>query len=235
MNKILSVLSKVFFYKLALPSSFVLIIVLASAYGAYRVIVTSPETFGLIKGPSIIKKEEKALVNEISKTLTLPSDEDPTVATVTEPEKLNDQSFFRDAQKDDRVIIYQKSKKVILYRPSEKRVIEVGVVNIREQGGNIEVLENYKFAILDSTGNENAASSIEDKLKETLPTAEIVSKEEAKLSYNESILIDVKGDKGEFAQKLAAQLGIKVGSLPDTETKVEGADFILIIGSGKSS
>ena len=135
MKSVLSLLSKIFLYRLPIPSFIVLAIVLASAYATYNAIITYPETFGLIKGPSIIKKEEKALIAEISRTLNLPRDEEPTIATVSEPEKLKEQSFFKDSQTGDRVIIYQNSKKVILYRPSEKRVIEVGVVNIDQQQG----------------------------------------------------------------------------------------------------
>lgn len=161
MRNVLSILSKIILYQLPVPSFAIGIIILVSAYATYSVIIKYPDTFGLIKGPSIIKKEEKALIAEISRTLNLPRDEEPTIATVSEPDKLKDQSFFKESQVGDRVIIYQNSKKVILYRPSEKRVIEVGVVNIDQQQGLKEELINQAETI---TGSITPSATPSDTL-----------------------------------------------------------------------
>ena len=59
-------------------------------------------------------------------------DEKPTVATITDIEKVKDQPFFKNAKNGDRVLIFTNAKKAILYRPTEKRIIEVGAVNINQ-------------------------------------------------------------------------------------------------------
>lgn len=77
-------------------------------------------------------KEVKSLVGAIGKLTLLPSDETPTVATVSDPEALKDQSFFVGAIKDDKVLIYSNAKKAILYRPSIKKIINIAPLNLGE-------------------------------------------------------------------------------------------------------
>lgn len=67
---------------------------------------------------------------EVGKIIELPEDETPTVATVTDLEKVKEQAFFRNAQNGDKVLIFTNAKKAFLYRPSANMIIEVGVINI---------------------------------------------------------------------------------------------------------
>ncbi len=102
--------------------------VLGSAY----VIKQKPEVLGLSKGTAQVQAEVDALVAEVGKLIDLPKDEKPTVATVTDIDKVKDQPFFKNAKNGDKVLIYTNANKAILYRPSEKRIIEVGAVNINQ-------------------------------------------------------------------------------------------------------
>lgn len=65
------------------------------------------------------------LVDKIGKLIELPADETPTIALVSDVDKLQNQAFFAKAQNGDQVLIYTKAKKVILYRPSINKLIEV--------------------------------------------------------------------------------------------------------------
>lgn len=76
------------------------------------------------------RESNKAITDMVGKIVVLPEGEDPTVATVTDPEKLKDQPFFSKAQKDDRVLIYTKAQKAILYNPSSNKVVEIAAFNI---------------------------------------------------------------------------------------------------------
>jgi hypothetical protein len=69
------------------------------------------------------KDEAAGYVAKIGKFMVLP-DEDPTVATVADVEKLSGQPFFAKAQNGDKVLFYTKAQKAILYRPSENKIIE---------------------------------------------------------------------------------------------------------------
>lgn len=75
------------------------------------------------------KETTAQTVEEVGKLMVLPADETPTLATVSDPEKLKDQPFFANAQVGDRVLIYTQAKKAILYRPSTKMIVEVSPLN----------------------------------------------------------------------------------------------------------
>jgi len=110
-----------------------LLLFLLGAGGAVYLARQKPEVLGLSKGPSLLQAEIDALVVEVGKLIELPADEKPTVATVTDLEKVKDQPFFRNAKNGDKVLIYTNARKAILYRSSEKRIIEVGAVNINQE------------------------------------------------------------------------------------------------------
>ncbi len=79
-----------------------------------------------LKNPEIQgQKEIDSLVNKVSKLMVLPVGESPSIATVTDPEKLKDQPFFTNSMVGDKVLVYEISNKVILFRPSENKIIEV--------------------------------------------------------------------------------------------------------------
>ena len=91
-----------------------------------------PELLGLPKGSVEVQTENQLLIDEVGKLIALPTDEKPTIATITDVEKVKDQVFFRNAQNGDKVLIYVNAKKAILYRQSQKKVIEVGPINISQ-------------------------------------------------------------------------------------------------------
>jgi hypothetical protein len=73
--------------------------------------------------------EAKSIIAAVGKLVELPTDETPTIATVTEPDKLKDQPFFAHAKAGDKVLIYNNAKKAILYDPVANKVIEVAPIN----------------------------------------------------------------------------------------------------------
>lgn len=77
--------------------------------------------------------ETRALVEEVGKLMYLPADEVPTIATVSEPQKLANQAFFIDAKKGDKVLIYATAKKAILYDPVAKKIVNVAPINLGTQ------------------------------------------------------------------------------------------------------
>lgn len=82
-----------------------------------------------------IKTQEEAqgLVKEIGKLMLLPKDETPTVATVTDIEKLKDQPFFKNAKNGYKVLLYPNSKLAIIYDPKINLIINVGPINFSQQ------------------------------------------------------------------------------------------------------
>ncbi|TSC92575.1 MAG: Uncharacterized protein CEN91_403 [Candidatus Berkelbacteria bacterium Licking1014_85] len=90
--------------------------------------------YDLKRNPQNADKEEiSALKNDVGNLIQIPSEE-PTMATVLDKEKLKDQSFFKNAENGDKVLIFTNEKKAILYRPSTKKIIKVGPISYDNSG-----------------------------------------------------------------------------------------------------
>lgn len=80
--------------------------------------------------PQVRAEQENArLVDSVRRLMVLP-DEQPTVATVTDPEQLKSQPFFLKAKKGDKVLIFTAARKAILYDPAEDRIIDAAPLNV---------------------------------------------------------------------------------------------------------
>lgn len=78
----------------------------------------------------VTQDEVKKLVAQVGKLIVLPEGEVPTLATVSDPEKLKGQPFFAKAKTGDKVLIYANAKKAILYNPESNKIVEVAPINI---------------------------------------------------------------------------------------------------------
>ena len=77
-----------------------------------------------------VQEETQKLIEQVGKLVVLPEGEQPTIATVNDPELLKNQPFFAGAKKGDKVLIYTNAKKAILYDPVNNKIIEIAPVNI---------------------------------------------------------------------------------------------------------
>jgi hypothetical protein len=75
--------------------------------------------------------EAERHIQDVGRLYDLPKDEKPSVATVSDKEKLKDQPFFAKAENGDITLIYSNAKLAILYRPSTKQIINVSSVTIQ--------------------------------------------------------------------------------------------------------
>ena len=76
-----------------------------------------------------VEKEVADIIRAVGKLIVLPENETPTVATVTDPEKLRSQPFFAHVEAGDKVLIYAQARKAILYSPILNKIKEVSPVN----------------------------------------------------------------------------------------------------------
>lgn len=214
-----------------------------------------PQVLGLSKGAQQAQAEARALLSEIEQIIDLPDDEVPTIATVTDVEKVREQPFFSKAENGDRVLIYSNSRRVILYRPSEKRVIEVGAVNINEnaqegitpqQEGDAQTEtegaptpspepEQMSFIIYNGTTSAGLTAEMQSDIEEAFSNAEIVDRANAvKRDYETTILVDLTGgEKHDLAQQASEALNVQLGALPEGENNPENTDFLVIVGTDR--
>lgn len=110
------------------------IVLLVVALGTLVVASYFQRQFTVLKQnpQKLLQEETERLVGLVSQLIILPENEMPTVATVSDPEKLKDQPFFTNTKKGDKVLIYTNARKAILYDPENHKIIEVAPLNIGE-------------------------------------------------------------------------------------------------------
>src|SRR3989344_3631901 len=92
-------------------------------YSQYSVLKQDPNKV------KMSQEEVKKVVAQVGKLILLPEGETPTLATVTDTEKLKGQSFFANAKTGDKVLIYTNAQKAILYNPKLNKIVEVAPIN----------------------------------------------------------------------------------------------------------
>lgn len=99
----------------------------------YKKYTEAQAEIGRLSDPQeVVRIENAKTVEAVGMLIELPIGETPTIATVSDKEKLKVQPFFAKAENGDKVLIYTQAKKAILYRPSANKVIDVGLVNINK-------------------------------------------------------------------------------------------------------
>lgn len=94
-----------------------LLIFLGSLYTAYY--------FYTKAQPAQTDESAEEVIEAVGKLMVLPEGELPTVATVSNPEKVREQPFFANAEEGNKVLIYVQARKAILYDPKKNRIVEV--------------------------------------------------------------------------------------------------------------
>ena len=83
----------------------------------------------IYRAPALSAEDKvKQIVEKVSYVAVLPSNEVPTVATVSDPSKLTNQPFFVNAKAGDEVLIYPVAKRAVLWRPSDNKVVEISAL-----------------------------------------------------------------------------------------------------------
>lgn len=206
--------------------------------GVYKYIALRNEVIKLRNSPQgaqeAAKEETAKLIEQVKKLISVPEDETPTVATVSDSEKLKNNAFFANAQNGDKVLIYSTTKKAIIFRPGENKIIEVGPVSIGTPSASTSQQEKIQFILYNGTDVTGLTKKYEATLTDFVKNATVIDRDNAKKrDYVKSMLIDMTGLKTKEARAFADTLGLEVSSLPEGETKPATGDFLIILGSDK--
>jgi hypothetical protein len=199
--------------------------------------------------------EVASLTKTIGAMMELPEGETPTLATVTDKDKLAEQPFFQKAENGDKVLIYSDSGRAVLYRPSTEKIVDVTTINVKtpepataspspESGAAAMpvpgapsetaekvVVQNASVALYNGSTKIGVTNTLEDQIKATFDNVEVIMKEKAaKNDYQGNLIIDLSGTQTELAQQLAENFGGTVGTLPEGETAPE-AGILIIVGN----
>lgn len=210
----------------------------------------------LSRNPLLLEDSTQGIVDEIGKLIDLPKDETPTVATVSDAEKLKGQIFFAKAKNGDKVLIYNTNKKAILYDPVNKKILEVGPLIVpppspspadsaTQPGGKDSSpsatprkgartptpSKVLKVVLSNGTTVSGSTATVEKELRDTNQNVQIVDKRNAKKrDYAKTTVIDLTGNLKDEATALAAAIQADVSSLPAEEEKPDQGDILIIVG-----
>ncbi len=178
--------------------------------------------------------EQAALIAEVGKLIVLPTGEQPTVATVSDANRLKGQTFFAHARNGDKVLIYTKAQEAILYDPLANKIVEVGPVSLTQvtptPKGPTPTMVPVRVVLYNGTPTAGLANKIGTDITEKMPSVTIVGKSDAKGDYTSTIVVDLTGKNQASAANLAEILGAKITSLPKGEIKPQNADLLVILG-----
>lgn len=180
------------------------------------------------------EEERKKILLAVSKIMDIPKDETPTITTISESDKENPESYFKNGKTGDKVIAYTKSKRVILYRPSENKIMDIGFMSASASASPTPAAlsKSMSIFIFNGTDTVGATRSIEAKLESIYTNFKISGRGVAsKTDYPETLVVDLAGNRSEDVKKIAFDLGISVGALPEGEKAPEDSDFLVIVGS----
>lgn len=110
-------------------------------------------------------EEIKQVVALVGALMELPVNETPTLATVTDKEKLSGQPFFQKSENGDKVLIYETSGKAILYRPSTKKIVDITTVSTQKDAAKMEEKTDTESA--SASGSEVTTSPVSPPMGDT--------------------------------------------------------------------
>jgi hypothetical protein len=203
-----------------------LIILLLGAIGtSYYFYAQNQKTLKLLQNPKVASEEEKKnLIQKVGALMDLPTDEEPSIVTILDQAKVNDQPFFAKAENGDKVLVYSKAQEAIIYRPGTNKIIKVGPIDTSNTD-----LTSYTVSLSTNSSDLSSLDSIETDLKKKMSNLVFTSRGITKQTdYSKNIVVDVKGDKESVANQIAKNVNATVSTLPAGETKPE-TDFLVII------
>lgn len=242
-----SVIKKLFSNKPILIGTIVVLLIAIAGGAIYAISYFAEDA----AGPQPLAQEVEALLEEVGEIVVMPEDETPTVATVTDVEKLSTQPFFTNAQNGDKVIIFGNARQAILYRPSIKKIIAMSPIDANSlpqaqdapqatdsatQAISVTPTpkEKIKVVVMNSTKEAGLARKGGDLLDED--TFEIIASLNATGEYDKTTVSTVNGgtiSDSDLNSIISTFSKVKVTktTLPSSEAAPAGADIVVILGS----
>lgn len=230
---------------ITLPEKIVIIsiifLVLIIGGGAYM-LLTQPNS-----PSSQLELSPQALIDSVSKIAELPP-EQPTIATVTDKERLASFSFFSQAQIGDRVLIFNEAKKAYLYRPSTNKIVEVGPILIAEETepeAVVEIpvtppeasvaasqIEPATITLLNGTRGKGVALAAEKELNNNELNIEVKVKGNSKKNYTQTKIAVTNKLSTSEAEHIAKLLNAEIVELPVGEVAPK-TDIVVFLGTDR--
>ena len=176
--------------------------------------------------------DDQQLLAAVGQLIVLPTDEQPTIATVQDLSKLQGQPFFANAEIGDKVLIYSTAKKAILYRPSTNQIIELAPLNTDSGSSTASsTSQTLSVEIRNGTGKSGQAGEFKTMLAGQVGFS-VVKVGNAKTTYPKTEIFIANPNASLTLVSNLQQLsnGDIITTLPAGEGKTS-ADVLLILGT----
>lgn len=178
------------------------------------------------------QEEIKRLTTAVGKHMLLPTNETPTIGTITDIKKLKGQTFFDKAKNGDKILIYTNTKEAILYSPSKDIILGVAPITIGGQQPSQTSIAH--LGLRNGTDSSGLLYKVEADIQRAFPGANVVLKDQAKRTdYLTTIVIPLSDAANGAASELAKAFNATVSTLPATEPKPSGVDILVILGKDR--
>lgn len=192
----------------------------------------------LLENPTAITAEEtQQILGRVGKLIRLPQGETPTIATVSDKEKLKDQPFFANAKNGDKVLIFTNARKAILYDPVANVIVDTAPINVGSPSASTPqpTSAEIRVTLLNGTNITGLTLKTEKPLKDKFPTITVSGRDNAKRKdYKENLVIDLTGSRAQEALSIASFVKGKISSLPAGEATPPDTDILIILGEEKT-
>lgn len=199
-------------------------------YYQYQKVTTKSRNSQITSQAEVIK-----IAGDVGKLIVLPTDETPTIATVTDIQKLKNQPFFKNATNGNVVLIYTISKLAIIYDKKRNIIVNVGPVNFSaKQSEKAQASSKIRVGLRNGTKTPGIMLKMELNLLSAFSDIEVVLKDQDKRTdYERSIVVALNKSSKEVANTIAKALNSQIAPLPSGEFPPIGVDILIILGKDK--
>ncbi len=180
----------------------------------------------VIKGSSE-NKDLSLAKTKVGKLILLPTNEEPTLAEVTDSKTIKDPVLAKSSKNGDQILFYTKSRLVVVYRPSINKIVLAG--DLFADPAYSEA-DGATVTVLDGNNNDSKTQGIVADIKRLYPNSVVsFGGKTVRSEFPKTIVIDNTSKKDNFRAALVQDIKGNLGVVPLSETKTD-SDIMIIVG-----
>ena len=225
----------------------ILVVVGAVAGGGWYFFNKGNQGFTIRPGERLTDEQVAELIERVGRFLVLPSDEQPSVAAISDAVSLSErQAFYKDAKDGDILIVY--SSKAIIYDAEADKLVNVGPI-VRTDiepstaSGSEDTMEEPEptaepteitIEVRNGTSTAGLAGAMSSELKE-FDVFDVQTPGDASKSYTETVIVDLTGGADDGKSAAVALLADEINAEVVTELpageRTSEYDVLILIGN----
>lgn len=180
----------------------------------------------VIKGSSE-NKDLSLAKTKVGKLILLPTNEEPTLAEVTDNKTIKDAVLAKSSKNGDQILFYTKSRLVVVYRPSINKIVLAG--DLFADPAYSEA-DGATIIVMNGNNDDSKTQGIIADIKRLYPNSVVsVGGKTVRSDFPKTIVIDNTSKKDNFRAALIQDIKGNLGVVPLSETKTD-SDIMIIVG-----